>query len=93
MVQLNLNFAHACRHTCVLAHLTRVKLQKLVCACTVERNFGMHTWVSKHMRHTRNACDELALGLPHYTCGATTSTVAVGNELQRFAADWLLYLL
>ena len=35
MVQLNLNFVHACRHTHVLAHLAHAKLQKLSCACTV----------------------------------------------------------
>ena len=80
-VQLNLNFTHACRHTRVLACLTHVKLQKLSCARTVARNFGMRTRASEHTRHTRNARHELALGLPHYTCGVTTGTVAVGNEL------------
>ena len=92
-VQLNLNFTHVCRHTRVLALLTSVKLQKLVCARTVARNFGVRMQASKHKRHTRNAHHELALGLPHYTCGVTTGTVAVGNELQLFATDRLLYLL
>ena len=78
-VQLNLNFTHVCGYTRVLAHLICAKLQKLVCACTVACSFGMRTWDSKHMR---DAHHKLALGLPHYTCGATTGTVAVGNEMQ-----------
>ena len=82
MVQLNLNFTHACRHTCVLAYLTPVKLQKLVCA----RNFGVHMRASEHTRHMRNACHKLALGLPHYTCRVTTGTVAVGNEMRLFCS-------
>ena len=82
MVQLNLNFTHTCGHTRVLAHLTCAKLKKLVCACTVARDFGVRTRDSKHMRHTRDACHELVLGLPHYTCGVTTGTVAVDNEIQ-----------
>ena len=69
------------------------KVKKLACACTVARNFGVCTWDSKHMRHTRDACQELALGLPHYTCGVTTGTVAVGNEIQLLAAVWLRYML
>ena len=60
----------------------RATFQKLVCARTVAHNFGMHTWDSKHMRHTRDARHKLALGLPHYTCGVTTGTVTVGNEIQ-----------
>ena len=58
------------------------KLQKLACAHTVAHDFGVHTQDSKHTRHTRDACHELALGLPHYTCSITTGTVAVGNEMQ-----------
>ena len=81
MVQLNY-FTHACRYTRVLAHLMHAKLQKLACACTVVHNFGVRTWDSKHTRHTRDVHHELALGLPHYTCGVTTGTVAVGNEIQ-----------
>ena len=80
-VQLNLNLTHAHRYTCVLACLTHAKLQKLACACTVAHNFGMCMWDSKRTRHTRDAHHELALGLPHYTCGVTTGTVAVGNEI------------
>ena len=63
-----------------------VKLQKLACARTVARNFGMRTWASKHTRHTKNARHEPALGLPHYTCRVTTGTVAVGNEMQLFCS-------
>ena len=81
-VQLSLNFTHACRHTRVLARLTRVKLQKLAYA----RNFGVRTRASEHTRHTRNARHELALGLPHYTCRVTTDTVAVGNKMQLFCS-------
>ena len=67
---------------CVLACLMRAKLKKLVCACTVAHDFGVRMQDSKHTRHTRDAHHELALGLPHYTCGVTTGTVAVGNEIQ-----------
>ena len=73
-------------YTRVLARLTCVKLQKLACARTVARNFGVCTWASEHTRHTRNAHHKLALGLPHYTCGVTTGTVAVGNEMQLFCS-------
>ena len=66
----------------MLARLTHVKLQKLACA----RNFGMRTRTSEHTEHTSNARHELALGLPHYTCGVITGTVAVGNEMQLFCS-------
>ena len=81
-VQLNLNCTHACRHTRVLAHLTHAKLKKLTCASTVARDFGVRTRDSKHTRHMRVPRHELALGLPHYMCGVTTGTVAVGDEIQ-----------
>ena len=81
-VQLNLNFTCICRYTRVLACLTRAKLQKLAYACTVACDFGMYTRDSKHTQHMRYAYHELALGLPHHTCGVTTGTVAVGNEIQ-----------
>ena len=68
-------------YTCVKAHTC--KLQKLACARTVTRSFGVRTRASEH---TRNARHELALGLPHYTCGVTTGTVAVGNEMQLFCS-------
>ena len=65
MVQLNLNFTHACRYTRVLARLTHAKLQKLACARTVACDFGVSTQDSKHTRHVRDACHELTLSLPH----------------------------
>ena len=68
-------------------------LKKLACACTVACDFVMRIQDSKHTQHTRDARHELALGLPHYTCGVTTGTVAVGNEYNYFAADWLFYKL
>ena len=68
-------------HACV-ARLTRAKLKKLACACTVAHNFVVRTQDSKHTRHTRDAHHKLALGLPHYTCGVTTGTVAVDNKIQ-----------
>ena len=66
----------------MLARLMHAKLQKLVCARTVAHDFGMRMHNSKHTRHTRDAHHELALGLPNYTCGVTTGTIAVGNEIQ-----------
>ena len=62
--------------------LTCAKLQKLVCARTVACNFAMRMWDSKHTRYTRDAHHKLTLGLPRYTCGVTTGTVAVRNEIQ-----------
>ena len=82
-VSIQYSSIHVCRYTCVLASLTRAKVKKLACACTVAHDFGVRTWDSKHTRHTRDACHELlALGLPHYTCGVTTGIVAVSNEIQ-----------
>ena len=81
MVQLNLNFTHTSRYTCVLAHLTCAKFEKMACACTVACNFSILIWDSKHTQRTRDAHHELALVLPHYTCGVTMGTVAVGNEI------------
>ena len=77
----------------MLACLTCAKVKKLACVCTVAHDFGVCTLDSKHTRHMRDACHKLALGLPHYTCGVATVTVAVGNEIQLLAADWLLYML
>ena len=64
-VQLNLNFTHACGYMRVFTRLTHAKVEKLACASTVVRNFGMHTRNSKHTGHTRDAYHELTLGLPH----------------------------
>ena len=47
----------------------------------------------EHMLHKRDAHDELTLGLPHYTCGVATGTVALGNEMQLFATASLLCML
>ena len=68
-------------HMCL--HIQSVQnLKKLVCVCTVAHDFGVHTQDSKCTQHTRDTHHELALGLPHYTYGVTTGTVAVGNEIQ-----------
>ena len=75
----------------MLACIKRAKVKRPACTCTVARDFGVYTWDSKHTRHTRDARHKLALGLPHYS--VTTGTVAVGNEIQLLAADWLHYVL
>ena len=66
----------------MLARLMHEKIQNLVCGCTFACDFDVCKQDSKHMRHTRDAHHELALGLPHYRCGVTTDTVAVGNKIQ-----------
>ena len=66
----------------MFALLTHAKLQKLLYAHIVARDFGMHMRGSKHTRHARDARHKLALGLSHYTCSVTTGTVALGNEIQ-----------
>ena len=43
----------------------------------------LHMWCTRHMRNVRH---EITLGLPHYTCGVTTGTVAVSNEMQLFCS-------
>ena len=69
----------------VLACLTCAKVKKLACACTVAHKYGVRTQDSKH---TRDACHKLHLVChTYYTCGVTTGTVAVGNEIQLLAAD------
>lgn len=40
----------------------------------------------------RDACLEFALGLPYYTCGIATGTLAVGNEIQ-LCCSWSASLL
>ena len=55
---------------------------KLACPCIVVCDFGMHIWDNEYTQYMRDARHKLALGLPHYTCGVTTGTVAVGNEIQ-----------
>ena len=65
----------------------RAKFQKLACACTVARDFGVHTRDNKHTQHMRDACHKLTIGLPHYTCDVTTGTVAVGNGIQLLSSQ------
>ena len=60
MVQLNLK--------CVPSRLMRAKLQKLMSMCVVAHNFDMCAVHTANM-HTSDTYHELALGLPHYTCG------------------------
>ena len=72
-----------CRYTRVHAGLTCAKLQQLACARTVACNFGVHMRESKHTRHMRDIHHDLTLGLPHYMCGVTTGTVAVGRAAKR----------
>ena len=68
-----------------LAHLTFAKLQKLVCVYTVAHNFGICTWPSEHMQHTRDVrTSRVALGLQQHTCDVGTFMVAVGNKIQLF---------
>ena len=92
---LNYSTAQFKLTTCVQVHVcactfNACKIQKLPCACTVVCYFGVRKRDSKHTRHTRDACHELALCLLHYMCGVTTGTVMKYNC---FAADWLLYML
>ena len=68
-VQLNLNFTHMCQYTHVFACLPHVKLKKMVCTSTVACNFGMQMIASEHMQNVSDVHHQLALGLPHYTCG------------------------
>ena len=93
MVQLDLNFTHTCRHMCMLAHFTCVKLRKLACARTVACQFDVRIRDWKHMQYMRDAHHNLTLGLLHYTCYVATGTQAVGNEMQLFFS-WMasLYL-
>ena len=66
------------------------KLQKLVYACMVVCNLGVCMLALEHMQHMRDAHHELALGLPRYKCDTVyiaTDTVAIGNEMQLFAAN------
>ena len=49
-VQLNLNFTHSCQYIRVLAYLLCVKLNNLMCTCTVVAcNFGVCQWT--HVMH------------------------------------------
>ena len=66
----------------MLAHLTRAKLQKLACAHTLLHTIFACARGIANIRDTQeDAHHKFALGLPHYTYGVTTGTVAVGNEM------------
>ena len=85
-------YTHVQVHLCACMFNTCIT-SKLLCALTVARNFDMRMWESKHKQHMIDVCHELTLSLSHYMCGVTTGTVAIGNKIQLFAADWLLYML
>ena len=57
-------------------------LKKLACARTIACDFVVRMQDSKHTQHTRDVHYELTPSLPHYKCGVTIGTVAVGNEIQ-----------
>ena len=59
------------------------KTLKLACACTVACDFGMCTRVSEYTQQMRDVRHKI---LQHYTCGVTTGTVAVGNEIQLYCS-------
>ena len=63
MVQLNLNFTHACRHTRVLARLTLAKLKKLACARTVAHGLAC----AREIANTR----EMHVTSSHLVCHTT----------------------
>ena len=69
-------------HTCECT-FTACKTSKTgMCMHSCTQFWHVCMWDSEHTRHRRDAHHELALGLPHYTCGVTTGTVSVGNEIQ-----------
>ena len=59
---IDLNFTHMCRYTCVLTHLMRAKLRKMVCAHTVVRKLGVRMRDSGYTQHTRDARHKVTLG-------------------------------
>ena len=71
-------------YTCVQAHTCACKFNAsktsktgvYMQCCT---RFGVRMRATEHTRDSRH---ELTLGLPHYTCGVATGTVAVGTEMQ-----------
>ena len=83
-IQLKLNFTHACRHTRNFKNCHLYAPLHVMLACTHE--------LGTHATHER-CTSELTFGLTHYTCGVATSTVALSNEMQLFAAGWLLCML
>ena len=82
MIQLNLHFTHACRHTDVLACLKHAELQKLAYYSIA------HNFVCRPV-NTHNTLEVHVMSLPHYICAVATGTVAVatgtvavGNEIE-----------
>ena len=75
-------YTHVQVHACACMFNMR-KITKMARARTVAYDFVCTCEIhSKHKRYKRDTHYKLALGLPHYTCGVTTGTVAVGNEIQ-----------
>ena len=65
----------------MLARLMRAKLQNCHVHALLHAILACTRGIA-NTGNTRDARHKLALGLPHYTCGVTTGTVAVGNEIQ-----------
>ena len=86
MTQLNLNLhTHAGAYlfnACKSWHVHALLYAILECICGPVNT----------QNTIRDIHHKLALGLPHYTCGVATSTVAAGNEMQLFCS-WLASLL
>ena len=66
----------------MLAHLTHAKLKKQLSACTVAREFGMHTRANKYWQHTRYAGHKLGIGFATLHMWHNYRYIAVGNEIQ-----------
>ena len=64
--------------------LPHVKLQNVACTHTVTNNFGMRTWISELVQHTRNACHKLTLRRFATLCVWCTGIVAIGNDMHLF---------
>ena len=62
-----------------------------MCTHCCTQNFGVHTQASEITQQTLDAHHGLTLGLLHYTCGVTSGTVVVGNEIQ-LCCNWLTSL-
>ena len=90
--QLNLNFTHTCQYMHVSTCLLHIKFKNLACTCTVARNFGVCMFASEHMGHMTDGHHELALGLPHYTCGIQVQWIHIDNGVHHLAAGQLLIL-
>ena len=91
-VTLNLNFTHACGYTCMPACLLHLKIQNLVCPCTVACNFGIRTRGSENTQHMHVTSSHLICYITHVWCTGTV-IIAIGNEMYLFAAYQFLYML